>query len=1141
MHLSVSQRRYNAIAIILTGYNFLTVLLALQVHGQPVNFSDNFSDGNLYEAPVWSGADTLFRIIEMSGNNLLQLNAAGDQNGEAYLSSPSRRTVGSWEFYINMDFAPSGANYALIYLMSDRTDLDGPVNGYVVRAGERGADDRLRLLRLDHGYVADTLITGELPIADGGGYRIKINRTSEGHWTLQEAQGYHSPLSPVQGPVADRTHNVTSYFGVRTIFTRTRSDKFLFDFSITFNALSARQQSNTELDIVFSAALKRPGLEPTDFNLTEAGSPSSITFQSDSVLTLHYDRPLQSGEYELEIGDIEGNTGQQFDGPFVFELNIFDAAGAGDVLINEFLYNPPEDLAEYVELYNPTGRTYDISGWTLNDATGRLRELSKVNPARLLKPDSFIVLAADSSILQLNREAPLHVMGSRFPVLNQDGDTIVLRDSSGLQLDSLYYSSHWGDGTQALERQSTELSAIYPENWATGFGNRIGTPGLPNNKLPPDTVAPTLRQINLIDSTTIRLIFSETLNEQNTEDLDNYTITPSLPIKRVLLHSDTLDLELEKPMIPQLTYWIAIARVEDLFHNPSLDIERSITYYRYTSTQPGDIVINEFLYKGKPEFVELYNRSPKTVNLKNWTLADRNSYTGLFKREKSARTARSIQSSIPMLPDSYIALTGDKDLASTRPNIFFVETFPALNNNRESISIHDPFNNTIDSLHYDRRRWNTGTDQSLERKDPGAGSADPANWSPSPENYSPGRPNPSYEQDRIPPHIKMARMASDSTIEVLFSEFIAPTPELWSFSLEGQELTVAEYNKETADRVKLALAGAFGPAGDVRLAVKGLCDLRGNAASRLSAPLAWPIEAGDVIINELLADPLSDNRDGLPNQAEYVELYNRQRHAVSLEGIYFHDDPDENNLTRDLYPVSTRARWLPGQAYALVHASTAGDPQKGPVVGYFNIPHLSENRNIVIDRTSLSLNKDKDAIYLADSTGAPLDSVYYHGNWHNPNLIDTKGLSLERISPHLSSNDPQNWSTSTHSLGGTPASANSILIKPASARQESGISFSPNPFSPDADGHEDHLAISYRLDAPDYLLRIRIFDRHGRLVRNLSDAKQAGFEGQVLWEGRNEQGQELRIGIYIVLFEAYNSSTGRNRTFKKTVVLARKL
>jgi hypothetical protein len=61
------------------------------------------------------------------------------------------------------------------------------------------------------------------------------------------------------------------------------------------------------------------------------------------------------------------------------------------------------------------------------------------------------------------------------------------------------------------------------------------------------------------------------------------------------------------------------------------------------------------------------------------------------------------------------------------------------------------------------------------------------------------------------------------------------------------------------------------------------------------------------------------------------------------------------------------------------------------------------------------------------------------------------------------------------------------------------------------------------------------------MVRKLADAESAGFQGSLIWDGLKDDGTRNRIGIYIVIFEAFNSAEGDSRTFKETVVLARRL
>ena len=194
---------------------------------------------------------------------------------------------------------------------------------------------------------------------------------------------------------------------------------------------------------------------------------------------------------------------------------------------------------------------------------------------------------------------------------------------------------------------------------------------------------------------------------------------------------------------------------------------------------------------------------------------------------------------------------------------------------------------------------------------------------------------------------------------------------------------------------------------------------------------------------------------------------------------------------------------------------------------------------MIIKDGSVSLNNDGDDIILTDLTGETIDSIRYDPSWHNPDIEDVSGRSLERINPNLQSNDRRNWSTSASPLGGTPGKQNSLFTTsiPSSAK----ISFSPNPFSPDGDGFEDITMLNYRLPTTTALIRIRIYDANGRLVRTLANTEPSGSTGEIAWDGYNDKRERARMGIYIVLLEALDGIGGSVETVKGTVVVAVKL
>jgi hypothetical protein len=91
-------------------------------------------------------------------------------------------------------------------------------------------------------------------------------------------------------------------------------------------------------------------------------------------------------------------------------------------------------------------------------------------------------------------------------------------------------------------------------------------------------------------------------------------------------------------------------------------------------------------------------------------------------------------------------------------------------------------------------------------------------------------------------------------------------------------------------------------------------------------------------------------------------------------------------------------------------------------------------------------------------------------------------------------------------------------------------------FSPDNDGVDDIGLFSYNLSDIGLIGSISIFDHYGRLIKRVVNNELLGNKGTITWDGTNEQGQKASVGIYLVLFEYFNSS-GEVHSIKKTITL----
>jgi len=275
-------------------------------------------------------------------------------------------------------------------------------------------------------------------------------------------------------------------------------------------------------------------------------------------------------------------------------------------------------------------------------------------------------------------------------------------------------------------------------------------------------------------------------------------------------------------------------------------------------------------------------------------------------------------------------------------------------------------------------------------------------------------------------------------------------------------------------------------------------------------------EKGDVSINEIMFDPDYDN-------CEFIELYNNSGKFINIAGWEIEDEK------QNVYKVSQTGLLIPPNTYFILGADSI------MLKKYFLQNYQYKN---ILNTSSLGLISTGKLILLKDMRGNSIDSVWYSPGWHNKNFVSTKNISLERINPRLNGNDAYNWSSSTDKSGATPSKQNSIFS--VNSNFNSKISVSPNPFSPDNDGFEDFTVINYNLTQVIAQVRIKIFDNHGRLVRTIVNNQPSGSSGSVVFNGLDDSGNPLRIGIYIIYLEALNENMGSIESLKTAVVVARK-
>lgn len=272
------------------------------------------------------------------------------------------------------------------------------------------------------------------------------------------------------------------------------------------------------------------------------------------------------------------------------------------------------------------------------------------------------------------------------------------------------------------------------------------------------------------------------------------------------------------------------------------------------------------------------------------------------------------------------------------------------------------------------------------------------------------------------------------------------------------------------------------------------------------------------VINEIMYDPLS-------GKSEWIEIYNCTGQSVNLKGWKYKEVSSTIILEADNLYLN------PGDYFILAHDTTIFD--------VFQELKFPGSNQIVKISSGISLNNSGEIISITDSLGNIIDEVNYNSGWHNPGMTDTKGISLERINPAFGSEDRNNWSSCTVPKGGTPGLRNSIYTE--YKIPGSDIEINPNPFSPDGDGIEDFTVIKYKFRSVITQIKVKVFDIKGRFIRELANNLSAGSEGTIIFNGYGNDGQKLRIGIYILLIEATDQIGGTVEIIKKPLVIAARL
>ncbi len=228
----------------------------------------------------------------------------------------------------------------------------------------------------------------------------------------------------------------------------------------------------------------------------DANSITKISFPSNPLqIILETGFSFAAGTlYTLGIYGIKDCNGNSTAQPISITLVMPEEATAGDILINEILFNPKTGGYDFIELYNPSSKYIDLKNWQLaNLVDGIISNYKPVfTESFILRPKEYITVTENKSML-LNHypkgAADRIFQVQDLPSYNDDQGTVVLLKPHGEVQEYFKYSEDYHfallddkEGV-SLERISLEGLTNNPANWHSASSQSgYATPGYKNSE-----------------------------------------------------------------------------------------------------------------------------------------------------------------------------------------------------------------------------------------------------------------------------------------------------------------------------------------------------------------------------------------------------------------------------------------------------------------------------------------------------------------------------------------------------------------------------------------------------------------------------------------------------------------------------------
>jgi len=294
----------------------------------------------------------------------------------------------------------------------------------------------------------------------------------------------------------------------------------------TMEITSSNVLSDSVLEIVFSKQIDTLSVGQVAIQFVPELNWKTMLFNENSMQFIFQSALEKSKEFKIQLDEIQDCWTHKYSINTTFANS--EIIDTNDIVINELLFNPYPDGADFIELYNTSEKWINLKDLTLFSLEkGQLSSPKVIEQNRIVKPHEYVFLTP--SISSQEKIYPntnkLHGIQMPIPTMNNDSGTVILMYNNQL-IDKVSYKEAWhfpflnNKEGKSLECLSAFLPSDEKQNWYTASENEgFATPGKANS-----------HQMHGLDATDFKLS-SPTISPDNDgfEDLVEISFSTTSP------------------------------------------------------------------------------------------------------------------------------------------------------------------------------------------------------------------------------------------------------------------------------------------------------------------------------------------------------------------------------------------------------------------------------------------------------------------------------------------------------------------------------------------------------------------------------------------------------------------------------------